>query len=74
MLHPAKVRQNYGLIRNGGTLLWGEQFAPTRLSWTVMESLNWRSAPDWQRSSHSMKDLAQSLLLRSEDWYNNYSD
>ena len=74
MLHPAKVRQDYELTRDGGTLLWGEQFAPTRLSWIVRESTNWQAAPDWNTSNHAMTDLAASWLLRSEDWYNNFPD
>ena len=74
MLHPAKVRQNYGLRRDGGTLLWGEQFAPTRLSWIIRESANWLAAPDWVAAKHTMTDLAASWQLRSEDWYNNYPD
>ena len=74
MLHPAKVRQAYDLIRDGGTLLWGEQFAPTRLSWKVLESTNWLAAPDWKVNSHAMKDVAASWQLRSDDWYNNFPD
>ena len=74
MLHPAKVRQNYGLIADGGTLVWGEQFAPTRLSWRVRESTNWLAAPDWSLTSHAMTDLVASWQLRSEDWYNNFPD
>lgn len=41
--HPRLVRETYGLKgikdTNGieGTLLWGEQFAPTRLSWELYE-------------------------------------
>jgi hypothetical protein len=35
--HPAAMRETYGIkgIDATGTLLWGEQFAPTRLSWQV---------------------------------------
>ena len=32
---PAKTREICGLRGQGGSLLWGEQFAPTRLSWTL---------------------------------------
>jgi hypothetical protein len=75
MLHPTKTRQDIGLLEdNTGYLLWGEQFAPTRLSWKVLESTNWLAAPDWNVSSHAMKDMAASWQLRSEDWYNNYPD
>ena len=74
MLHPAKVRQNYELISDGGTLLWGEQFAPTRLSWIVRESTSWQTALDWNPANHTMTDLAASWQLRSEDWYNNFPD
>lgn len=74
MLHPAKVRQNYELISDGGTLVWGEQFAPTRLSWIVRESTNWQTAGDWNPANHAMSDLVASWQLRSEDWYNNFPD
>jgi hypothetical protein len=39
--HPEEMRKTYGIkgIDNGGSLLWGEQFAPTRLSWSVMEQI-----------------------------------
>ena len=35
--HPRATRQAYGLIDvdDDGTLYWGEQFAPTRLSWAL---------------------------------------
>jgi len=33
--HPEEMRKTYGLKDGGGSLLWGEQFAPTRLSWQV---------------------------------------
>jgi hypothetical protein len=72
MIHPAKVRQTCGLIADGGSLLWGEQFAPTRLSWRVRQSTNWLAAPDWLSSSHAMIDLSASWQMRSEDWYNNF--
>lgn len=72
MLHPAKVRQDYGLVPDGGSLLWGEQFAPTRLSWVVKESTNWNTAGDWSPASHAMTDLVASWQLRSDDWYNNF--
>lgn len=72
MLHPAKVRQDCGLLSDGGSLLWGEQFAPTRLSWVVKESTNWKTAGDWSPSSHAMNDLVASWQLRSDDWYNNF--
>lgn len=37
--HPAAMRRTCGIkgIDPGGDLLWGEQFAPTRLSWTLQE-------------------------------------
>lgn len=72
MIHPAKVRQTCGLIADGGSLLWGEQFAPTRLSWRIMESTNWAAAGDWSVNSHAMTDLGASWQLRSDDWYNNF--
>lgn len=72
LLHPAKVRQDSDLIRDGGTLLWGEQFAPTRLSWIVHESTNWQIAPDWNTANRSMTNLATSLQFRADDWYNNF--
>lgn len=34
---PTKIRETWGLISEGGSLLWGEQFAPTRLSWELYE-------------------------------------
>jgi hypothetical protein len=71
MLHPAKMRQTCDLIDpDGGSLLWGEQFAPTRLSWKVKESTNWATAADWLPSSHALADLAVSF--RSDDWNNNF--
>ena len=41
--HPEAMRAACGMRGdgNGGTLLWGEQFAPTRLSWEVYEYANW---------------------------------
>ena len=41
--HPEAMRKTYGMRGdgNGGTLLWGEQFAPTRLSWELYEYTNW---------------------------------
>jgi hypothetical protein len=33
--HPAAIRGAYGLADGGGTLYWGEQFAPSHLSWQV---------------------------------------
>jgi len=37
--HPEEMRKTYGLkgVDKGGSLLWGEQFAPTRLSWSIWE-------------------------------------
>jgi hypothetical protein len=36
---PQVTRKNYGLLQldQGGSLIWGEQFAPTRLSWEVFQ-------------------------------------
>jgi len=72
MLHPAKMRQTCELIADGGSLLWGEQFAPTRLSWKIMESTNWATAADWLTSSHTMVDLGASWQLRADYWNNNF--
>ena len=37
--HPEAMRKAYGLrgVDPHGTLLWGEQFAPSKLSWSVQE-------------------------------------
>ena len=33
---PTKIRESFGLVADGtGSLNWGEQFAPTRLSWEL---------------------------------------
>jgi hypothetical protein len=74
MLHPAAMRAVCGIagIDQGGTLNWGEQFAPTRLSWKVAKSTNWLAATDWNANNHGFTALKQSL--RSDDWNNNYPD
>ena len=72
MLHPPKVRQTCEGMGGGGGLLWGEQFAPTRLSWKIMESTNWAAAADWSVNSHAMTDLGASWQIRSDDWNNNF--
>jgi hypothetical protein len=41
--HPENMRKICGIqgLDPDGKLLWGEQFAPTRLSWAVWEYTNW---------------------------------
>jgi hypothetical protein len=74
MLHPAAMRKICGIagIDPEGTLNWGEQFAPTRLSWKVGISKNWQTATDWNSNNHAFSDLKQSL--RSNDWNNNFPE
>lgn len=43
--HPEAMRRACGMLGDGegGSLLWGEQFAPTRLSWELYEYTNWHT-------------------------------
>jgi len=43
--HPAAMRKICGIagVDPDGDLVWGEQFAPSRLSWEVWEYTNWLS-------------------------------
>jgi hypothetical protein len=61
--HPETMRKVYGLegVDMDGSLLWGEQFAPTRLSWGVWEYTNW-----------TLKTLKPVALSRGDDWNNNF--
>lgn len=65
--HPEAIRKAYGIkgVDPNGTLLWGEQFAPTRLSWEVYEYTNW-----------PMKTLKQIVLSESgydrSQWNNHF--
>ena len=36
-ISPTRIRETWGLVEEGGSLNWGEQFAPTRLSWELYE-------------------------------------
>jgi hypothetical protein len=60
---PAKTREVFGLVDdNTGSLLWGEQFAPTRLSWEIYEL-----------GLDPLGKLLQSPLLHGSDWYSDKS-
>jgi hypothetical protein len=75
LAHPWAVRKVYGLLNspsNPGTLLWGEQFAPTRLSWRLRKSKNWRTAPDWSPTNHTFEEVANSSHNSPDQWYNTY--
>lgn len=60
---PAKTREVYGLVADGGSLNWGEQFAPTRLSWELYE-LNFCPIT---------KTLLSSPLSHGSPWYDDPS-
>lgn len=66
--HPAIVRKNWGILPQG-RLVWGEQFAPTRLSWSVRISKNWLAAPDWNPATHAFQVYD---LSRGPEWNNNF--
>ena len=75
LAHPQYIRRAYGLVGSKtqpGSLLWGEQFAPTRLSWALYESTNWKGAPDWDASHHVLKKIARSEHISPEGWYNTF--
>ena len=64
--HPATMRATYGMRGdgNGGTLLWGEQFAPTRLSWELYEYTNWHMK--------TLKPIALSRFGQDASQWNNH--
>jgi hypothetical protein len=77
LAHPQLIRRTYGLdgsAANPGTLLWGEQFAPTRLSWMLKRSTNWKTAPDWKSRSHQFEVIAHDLdsHISPDGWYNTF--
>jgi hypothetical protein len=65
--HPEAMRKIYGIhgVDADGALLWGEQFAPTRLSWEVWEYTDW-----------NLKTLKPIALSRyggdASQWNNNF--
>ena len=75
LAHPWAVRNTCGLLNsasNPGSLLWGEQFAPTGLSWRLMKSKNWATAPDWSLNNHAFEEVANSNHISPEQWYNTF--
>jgi|GEM_PF-4503561 len=64
--HAETMRKTYGMkgVDAGGTLLWGEQFAPTRLSWEVYEYSNW--------PSKTLTQIALSRFGQNADQWNNH--
>jgi hypothetical protein len=75
LAHPQFMRQAYGLLGSAnqpGSLLWGEQFAPTRLSWELKQSVNWNTTPDWHPANHKFKGIARSDHISPDSWYNTF--
>jgi hypothetical protein len=74
MAHPWAVRNVYGIkgVDADGTLLWGEQFAPTGLSWRLAKSTNWQIAPDWTLQSHALQEIERSDHISPSQWANHY--
>ena len=64
MLHPAAMRNAFD------GLLWGEQFAPTRLSWSVMRCTSWKKGGPWVPANHTFDAAVYSL--NSNDWTNSW--
>lgn len=64
-MHPSENR------RAMPNLLWGEQFVPTRLSWSLKKSTNWKVANDWNVQSHQFVDVTRMDEHYSPDQWNN---
>ena len=64
MLHPVVMRHNYD------GLLWGEQFAPTRLSWEVWRCTSWKTGAPWVHANHTFDHAVYSP--KSADWTNSW--
>ena len=64
---PADRRRAWGLIAEGGTLLWGEQFAPTAIVWQAAEKT------EQPPGSGNWVD-ATALSQPSLGWYNTFPD
>jgi hypothetical protein len=64
MLHPAAMRTTFD------GLLWGEQFAPTRLSWVVKRCTSWKNGGPWLEANHTFDAAVYSP--NSDDWTNSW--
>jgi DNA/RNA non-specific endonuclease len=62
---PADRRHAYGLTQEGGSLIWGEQFAPTTVVWSAVEK---REQPPGSGNWVDMGPLPQPEL----GWYNTF--
>ena len=50
----------------------GRAVPPTRLSWRLMKSKNWATAPDWSLNNHAFEEVANSNHISPEQWYKTY--
>ncbi|HLG16351.1 MAG TPA: DUF4157 domain-containing protein [Blastocatellia bacterium] len=68
-LPPDKVRNDYGMKYDGtGTLNWGEQFAPSHLTWQVWEKTETPPNSGTWVDGPALKDE------NADSWYNTYPD